>query len=81
MIPLGPKHTGMRISATGLIKNSIKTLNRGEGSASCEYGLRELEFNLQELGNRFYSGDVSVVDEFLQLYALDHKRVEAKETA
>ena len=32
--------------------------------------LEELGRNLRELGERFYVGDVAVVDEFLQLYCI-----------
>ncbi len=34
----------------------------------------EMLNHLEELGQRFYAGDIKVVDEFLQLYALDKYR-------
>ena len=34
----------------------------------------EMLKHLQEVGRRFYAGDIKVVDEFLQLYCLDENR-------
>lgn len=67
---LGPKHDGMRVSATGMLRN-VAAARIGQLYKSC---LLELSEHLVELGDRFYSGDVKVVDEFLQFYALDRKR-------
>jgi len=67
---LGHKHEGMRVSATGLLRN-VAAARIGKLYQGC---LVELAEHLVELGDRFYAGDVKVVDEFLQLYALDRKR-------
>jgi hypothetical protein len=71
---LGPKHAGMRISASGVIRNAMDAMANREGCEADRFMLSELERHLRELGIRFYSGDVLVVDEFLQLYALDQTR-------
>ena len=68
---LGPKHTRMRVSATGIIRNTLGVLHK---NPSLSWVLSELIKHMEELGQRFYSGDVLVVDEFLQLYALDANR-------
>jgi hypothetical protein len=71
---LGPKHVGMRISASGVIRNAMDAMANREGCEVDRFMLSELERHLCELGIRFYSGNVMVVDEFLQLYALDQTR-------
>lgn len=62
---LAPEHKGMRISATGLLS--------GVGGR-LKAGARQLSTHLVEMAERYYAGDLAVVDEFLQLYALDDKR-------
>ena len=69
---MAPKHNGMRVSAIGLLKNAKNALPK-EASGE-KWALNELSEHLQELGDRFYSGDIKVVDEFLQLYCLDRLR-------
>ena len=39
--------------------------------------LRQLQDHLQELGERWYDGDMAVVDELLQLYGIESKAREA----
>ena len=63
--PLAKKHTGMKISASGV-------LNRVGGHL--KFGAQEMLKHLNEMADRYYSGDIAVVDEFLQLYCLDEKR-------
>lgn len=65
--PLAPKHQGMRISAAGM-------LNRVGGRL--QFGAREMLKHLEEMADRYYAGDIAVVDEFLQMYCLDEKRPE-----
>lgn len=72
VLPLGPKHKGMRMCATGLLKNAAAWLPRDRTGE--RWTLEQLSEHLTELGRRFYAGDVLVVDEFLQLYALDADR-------
>jgi hypothetical protein len=62
---LAEKHTGMRISAKGVLLRVSGDLS---GSA------KEMCGHLTEMAERFYAGEISVVDEFLQLYCLDEKR-------
>ncbi len=69
---IGPKHNGMRMSASGLLTR-IKELSEGN-----KWALVELHRHLWELSKRFYGGDIGVVDEFLQLYALDNERPTAE---
>jgi hypothetical protein len=68
---LGPKHTAMRVSADGLLGRlrdgkKADRLNR--------WMLGELLKHMQELGRRYYAGDVKAADEFLQLYCCDDSR-------
>ena len=72
VLPLGPKHKGMRMCARGLLKNASAWLPRDRTGE--RWTLEQLSEHLTELGRRFYAGDVLVVDEFLQLYALDSDR-------
>ncbi len=68
-LPLADTHTGMRISADGF-------LDRVGGRL--KFPANEMKLHLHEMADRFYAGDIEAVDEFLQLYALDEKRPEAK---
>lgn len=62
---MAPKHTGMMISARGLLMRVGGYLKPGA---------RQLLEHLKEVADRFYAGDISAVDEFLQLYQLDEAR-------
>jgi hypothetical protein len=68
---LAKKHGGMRVSASGLLKtfHTPKIIEPGD-----IFLLGEFEKHLNEMATRFYDGDITVVDEFLQLYCLDEKR-------
>ncbi|SEF82108.1 hypothetical protein [Halopseudomonas aestusnigri] len=66
-VPLAAKHQGMCISAQGLLARVRGRL---------QFGAREMLKHLEEMADRYYAGDISVVDEFLQLYCLDEKRPE-----
>jgi len=62
----------MKISAKGVLRNAIMEL---PPSATGEkWSLNQLGEHLQELGERYYAGDIKVVDEFLTLYCLDKTR-------
>jgi hypothetical protein len=62
---LSEKKHGLRISARGVL---------GRVGGHLKFGAREMLRHLEELAERYYSGDCAVVDEFLQLYCLDDKR-------
>gem|GEM_PF-1483132 len=68
-VPLAAKHQGMCISAQGLLARVRGRL---------QFGAREMLKHLEEMADRYYAGDISVVDEFLQLYCLDEKRPEQR---
>jgi len=69
--PLAKKYTGMMISADGIL-NRIK--NGARPDKAIRYSCGELYKHLKEMAERYYSGEIEVVDEFLQLYCLDDKR-------
>lgn len=68
---LAKKHTGMRVDHSGIL---------GRISAGCKvrpdqrYILGEMDKHLEEMARRFYGGEITAVDEFLQLYCLDEHR-------
>ncbi|MCP3702871.1 MAG: hypothetical protein GY954_08070 [Alteromonas sp.] len=62
---LAEKHCGMRISASGIL------LRVG---GSLKFSAHEMDRDLKEMAERYYAGDIKVVDEFLQLYCLDDNR-------
>jgi len=70
-IPMGPKHTGMRISMSGLLG---RLRDGGQLTGDQRYVLGELLRHLEMVAERYYSGDVVAVDEFLQLYCLAEGR-------
>ena len=67
---LAEKHTGMRVSARGVLGR----IARGDYFRELDFGCGEMLKHLEEMAARFYAGDVKAVDEFLQLYALDDER-------
>jgi hypothetical protein len=68
---LGPKHTQMRVSAPGLLGRirDGRKVERGH-----RYMVGQMLIHLEEIGKRYYVGDIKAVDEFLQLYCLDAER-------
>lgn len=70
---LGDTHAGMKMSASGALSQSSRVL-KAVDETGLAFSLDELNRHLHELGKRFYSGDVKVVDEFLQLYCLADNR-------
>lgn len=67
---LAPEHTGMKISARGVLGR----IRDGRYYKELNFGCGEMLRHLDEMAERFYSGDLKAVDEFLQLYDLaDHR--------
>ena len=67
---LAPTHTGMKISAHGVLGR----IRDGRYYKELNFGCGEMLRHLEEMAERFYSGDPKAVDEFLQLYDLaDHR--------
>lgn len=66
---LAPDHNAMRVDYSGLLGQCARVLKRSN-SGDAEM-LRQLKGHLQELGQRFYDGDIAAVDEFLQLYCIE----------
>ena len=79
VVQLAKKHEGMRGDYSGMLGQACRALKRSEpGKAEM---LRQLQNHLTEMGKRFYAGDFTVVDEFLQLYCVaneDRERVVAE---
>jgi hypothetical protein len=75
-VPLAKKHAGMRLSAEGLLTRVAAFLkDSGDDQLGYAWTLEEqLLPHLKEMASRFYAGDLTVVDEFLQLYDLDAER-------
>lgn len=61
-----PNHTGMKVSYSNLLGHA-SSVSRDPAASKA---LLRLQEHLQELGRRYYAGDVQVVDEFLQLYCV-----------
>ena len=68
---LATDHKGMRVDYSGLLSQCRRALQSRE-PANAEM-LRQFQGHLQELGRRWYAGDTVAVDEFLQLYCIEHK--------
>lgn len=61
---LGPDHSGMRVAYGNLLDHAAAKCS----DATAAKSLLMLKEHLNELGCRYYAGDLKVVDEFLQLY-------------
>lgn len=70
LVTLAADHSGMRVDYSGLLKQSRAALRESPWLAEM---LRQLGEHLAELGARYYAGDVSAVDEFLQLYCVNRE--------
>lgn len=70
-IPLAKKHKGLRVDHSGLLE---RLANGCKIRPDQRYMLGELDKHLVEMGKKFYEGEISIVDEFLQLYCLDGNR-------
>ncbi|MBU4609189.1 hypothetical protein IMZ29_01040 [Achromobacter sp. GG226] len=72
-------HTGMMVDHSGVIRQAKESLEYGMRNPSVATMLEGMGKHLEELGRRWYAGDVSVVDEFLQLYCVaDDERAALK---
>lgn len=74
-----PKRGGMKQNLPPVLARTTKKLAAQGLDASTEsirdsFVLDEFTRHLWELADRFYSGEIEVVDEFLQLYCLDRHR-------
>lgn len=69
---LAKKHEGMKISADGILGR----IRDGRHHKQLNYACGVMLCHLEEMASRFYAGDLSAVDEFLQLYCLDDSRPE-----
>jgi len=67
---LAPDHTGMKISAEGILGR----IRDGRYFRELDYGCGVMLGHLQNMAKRFYAGDIKAVDEFLQLYDLADDR-------
>lgn len=67
---LAKKHEGMRWSVKGSLRQKAKTI---------KITLQTMAEHLDIVAERFYSGDITAVDEFLQLYCFDEKRPKENE--
>lgn len=70
---LADEHVGMKVDFRGLLDQAECSLQ----DRAHRFLLQQLKTHLAELGARFYSGDVKVVDEFLQLYCIGCEEREA----
>ena len=59
----------MRVDYRGLLSQA----RDGRAEPGLAEMLRQLQDHLQELGERWYDGDMAVVDELLQLYGIESK--------
>ncbi|TRO29616.1 hypothetical protein EQ826_01695 [Ectopseudomonas mendocina] len=64
-------HKGMRVDYSGLLKQSCRALRLGTKELGLAELLSQLHGHMTELGQRWYHGDTAVVDELLQLYAVE----------
>ena len=73
-----PDHKGFMIDYHGLLGQAQISLKHN-GEAGLAGMLEQLKNHMTQLGELYYSGDMAVVDEFLQLYCVaDEERVKAK---
>jgi hypothetical protein len=68
---LAPQHKGMRVDHSGVFGRIAKGC---KVRLDQRWILGEIDGHLEEMAKRFYAGDISAVDEFLQLYCLDDCR-------
>lgn len=65
---LAAEHEGMRVDYRGLLRQARDGLRDEPGIAEM---ILQLQGHLTELGQRWYAGDLRVVDELLQLYCIE----------
>lgn len=73
-VPLGPVHSGWRMSLRGLLAQARDQLKRSRWRDFHAESLDQLTKHVEDLAVRYYGGELEAVDGFLQLYAVDVKR-------
>lgn len=68
--PLAANHMGLRVNYIGMLASCRGAMNPEIFPGAAEM-LRQLQGHMGELGKRWYAGDATVVDEFLQLYCVE----------
>lgn len=63
---LARDHTGMKLDLANALSIARRALPKKESLLA--YTLEELNGHIAEMAERFYTGDITVVDEFFQLY-------------
>jgi len=74
---LASDYRSMKVDSSGLFLQACNALKHGGREPGLAELLRQLQEHLTELGRRWYAGDATVVDEFLQLYCIDSPGREA----
>lgn len=69
---LADDHRGMRVDYSGLLKQTRSALEYGRKEPGLAEMIRQLTGHMKELGQRWYAGDMRVVDEILQLYCVEN---------
>lgn len=64
-IPFAEDHKGPRVNYHGLLARCARSTGGMNGELLCQ-----MQEHLSDLGQRFYDGDLAVVDEFLQFYCI-----------
>jgi hypothetical protein len=73
---LAKKKTNMRISGEGLLGRIADGQRPDKGQ---RFGVREMLDNMELMANEFYKGNVSMVDEFCQLYCFGEEARKERE--
>ena len=64
-IPFAEDYKGPRVNYHGMLARCARSAGGMHGEL-----LRQMQEHLTDLGQRFYDGDLAVVDEFLQFYCI-----------
>jgi len=78
---LAPDHTGMKVDYLGLLNQVRSALEHGSKEPGFAELVRQFTHHFQELGQRWYAGDLTVVDELLQLYCVEPEARKALKAA
>lgn len=73
---LTDKHKGMRISGDGLLSRIERGERQNKGQ---RYSVGVLLSHLEILAREYYAGNITVVDEFCQLYCFGEEERERRE--
>ena len=71
-VPLAKEHRGMKIHLRGATSNV--GVRGGWTPKQTRFLMQGVCEHLEEVARRYYSGDIAVVDEFLQLYCFNEHR-------